>query len=201
MGPHPRMSETAAPPPSKLAQLVNSEECTVAAVQELLSAGEDPNGKDSEGWFFNTALIWAAVHDKVEVAKLLLDFKNIDANVILCDVDAKNASGNTALTMAAGGNTAAGNEKSAEMVQLLLNAAADVNLRNNRGGTALTAAAFVGNAKVVKCLLEAENIDLNAKENDDVNGPMLSRFPHYAKWVNYGGKNAYWTAKAAGKQE
>ena len=95
-----------------------------------------------------TALHWAAHHDDLETAKLLVDAK--------ADVKAANRYGVTPLSLACTN----GNEA---MVELLLDAGADPNAKLRGDETALMTAARTGKLGPVKALL-ARGADVNAKE-------------------------------------
>ena len=85
-----------------------------------------------------TALHWAAYHDDLETAKLLVDAK--------ADVKAANRYGVTPLSLACTN----GNEA---MVELLLDAGADPNARLRGDETPLMTAARTGKLGPVKALL------------------------------------------------
>lgn len=52
-----------------------------------------------------------------------------------------------------------------EMVQLLLEAGADINLQDEDGSTALMCATEHGHVDIVKSLLEHSDIDISLKDN------------------------------------
>ena len=135
-------------------------------IKALIDAGADVNVKNKRG---NTALMYAAgVNDNSEVVKALLD--------VGADVDVKDDHyGNTALMYAAmysGDDTLQDLRngfvdmvKNSEIVRALIEAGADVNVKNNRGNTALMYEAMSRkNPEIVKVLLEA-GAEVNA-END-----------------------------------
>lgn len=90
------------------------------AVEQHIAAGSDLNAKDPFGG--SSPLIIAAVFDKPEIAKVL-----IDAGAKL---DMKNNEGSTAI------HTAAFFCRT-DILQMLLDAGADKNIKNNFGSTAL----------------------------------------------------------------
>ena len=95
-----------------------------------------------------TALHWAAYHDDLETAKLLVDAG--------ADVNAANRYGVTPLSLACTN----GNEA---MVDLLLEAGADPNTTLRGDETALMTAARTGRLGPVKALL-SRGADVNARE-------------------------------------
>jgi ankyrin repeat protein len=107
-------------------------------VDELLAAGADPKIALPGG---DTVLAQAAWTSNVRIAKALLDHG--------ASVNAANAQGETALTMAP--------HKGADekMVRLLLDAGANPNAACNAGMTALISAAMSGDALAAEELLEA----------------------------------------------
>ena len=106
--------------------------------QEVLAAGADPN---FAGGARDTPLVVAAWYGDLKIAKILLG-RGVP-------VDGANYHDETAL-MAASQTCVDG-----KMVQLLLDAGADPNLRSNLGSTALMDAADNGNVLVIKQLLKA----------------------------------------------
>jgi len=137
--------------------------------QELLAAGADPT-ITSPGW--GTSLMVAAWRDDTKIAQLLLAHG--------APVNATNNNGETALMMAihtcwdgktgltAGDADAAKNNpdiqgrratftncRDGKMVQLLLDAGADPNIKTAKGYTALLGAAMEGNAAAAEALLKA----------------------------------------------
>jgi ankyrin repeat protein len=124
---------TNAAEPSALADAVEGR--ITAEVRKLLAAGADVNAAQVDG---TTALHWAAYHDDVETAGLLLRGG--------ARVDAINRYGMPALAQACINGSAA-------MVKLLLEAGADANAKLNGGETMLMVASRSGNLDVVKALL------------------------------------------------
>jgi Ankyrin repeats (3 copies) len=137
--------------------------------QELLAAGADPRFT-SPGW--GTSLMVAAWRDDTKIARLLLDHG--------APVNATNNNGQTALMMAIhscwdgktgltpeaaeaaknnpdiqGRRTTFENCRDGRMVQLLLDAGADPNIKTAKGYTALLGAAIEGNAAAAEALLKA----------------------------------------------
>jgi ankyrin repeat protein len=127
-----------------------------AAVRALLKEKADVNIAQGDG---STALHWAAYHDDLELAKLLI--------AAGADIKAKTRLGDlTALFMAAkNGN--------ASMITLLLDAKAEINSANANGTTPLMLAASSGSVDAVKVLLD-RGADMNAK--DITNGQTAVMF-------------------------
>ncbi|HLH38212.1 MAG TPA: ankyrin repeat domain-containing protein [Bryobacteraceae bacterium] len=118
-----------------------------AAVKSLLAQKVDVDGAQGDG---TTALHWAAFRDDLETAKILIQ---AGANVRVTTREG----GITPLIMAC-------TNGSAPMIQLLLNAGADVNQAKTNGTTPLMTAAASGSAEAVKILLD-HGADVNAKES------------------------------------
>ncbi len=115
-------------------------------VRRLLADRVDVNAGEIDG---TTALHWAAHHDNVAVAELLL---KAGANA-----RATNRYGATPLQLACTNGSAA-------MVDRLLGAGADPNTTMPEGDTVLMTAARTGNVAVVKALI-ARGANVNAKES------------------------------------
>lgn len=162
----------------------------VDVVKWLIGKGAYINVKGHDN---KTALIYASSKDKPEVVKVLLSIKDIDVNVI-CD----GIYGYSALTCAAScgyletikallssdkidinaldewdGKNAlmqAAGEGYLKIVELLLSAGADVNIKTKKctrpNNTALIYAARNGHIEVVKTLLSVKGININVKGCD-----------------------------------
>ena len=117
-----------------------------AAVRTLLSQHVDVDGSQGDG---TTAMHWAAFRDDLEMAKMLVQAgANVRATTREGDI--------TPLFMAC-------KNGSAPMVELLINAGADVNGVKSNGTTPLMEAAASGSAEAVKVLLD-HGANANAKE-------------------------------------
>jgi ankyrin repeat protein len=116
-----------------------------AGVRALLDRGVDVNQAQVDGM---TALHWAAYHDDLETAGLLVRTR--------ADVKAANRYGVTPISLACTNGDAA-------MVGLLLDAGADPNTRLGGGETVLMTAARTGKLGPVKALL-ARGAEVDAKE-------------------------------------
>lgn len=115
-------------------------------VRRLLAGGADANAAEIDG---TTALHWAAHHDNLPAADLLI---KAGASVQL-----RNRYGATPLLLASiNGST--------PMVERLLNAGADPNTAMPEGDTVLMTAARTGNADVVRALV-ARGADVNVRES------------------------------------
>ncbi len=108
-------------------------------LQTVLSQGADPNEQDRDG---RTPLIHAAIDNKVEFAKLLLES---DANV-----DAQDNLGYASLHYAA-------QNWFFEMAGLLIRYGAAIDLEDNNGNTPLGRATFAsqGRGELISLLLKA----------------------------------------------
>ena len=107
-----------------------------AAARMLLADGVSARTAEVDG---TTALHWAAHHNRLEIAGLLLDAGAV--------VDATNRYGVTPLALASLNG-------SAPMIARLLDAGADPNLPNPEGETPLMTAARTGNGEAIESLLE-----------------------------------------------
>ena len=118
----------------------------VDAIRALLAKRADPNAAETDG---TTALHWAAHHDDLAAADLLLE---AGANA-----RAANRYGVTPLWLACING-------SAPMIERLLNAGADPNTTMPEGDTALMTAARTGQVAAVRALL-TRGAQVNAQEN------------------------------------
>ncbi|MEG4169611.1 MULTISPECIES: ankyrin repeat domain-containing protein [unclassified Microcoleus] len=134
----------------------------VEAVIAAIQSGVNVNAIGSDE---NPALTIAAYWGRVAVVKLLLEHK-ADANCFTEDQH------ETPLTMAAQGaglarfshiTSVTTDDNQVAIIELLLAAGADVNVRTKKGWTALANAAVSGSIRAVKLLLEA-GADINAKD-------------------------------------
>jgi ankyrin repeat protein len=152
---YPETEETA------LLAAVRCPDTHAVVVELLLSVGADPNHKDRIGW---TPLMWAVSYgpaDRPEIVKSLLSAG--------ADVNARDGSRNTALMLAAAGNSAAlakslldagvdvdlASVKPATVVKLLLGAGADASAKNQSGETALDLARRKNQTEIVQLLKKA----------------------------------------------
>ena len=141
------MSATAAAaaPDQPLADAAQARD--VEAVRALLRDGSDVNAAQSDGM---TALHWAAYHENVEIARLLIDAgANLTATTRIGDL--------TPLFMSSSNGDA-------EITGLLLAAGADANSSGPGMTTALMVASASGSVETVKSLL-AKGADIDAKES------------------------------------
>ena len=134
-----------------------------SAVKELIESGADINILDNNG---NNALMWAAIKEQTDAVKVLIDaknnvFDNVNAVLILaagsCQKDAikeefninkQDIIGKTALMRTAyNGST--------DIVNMLIKAGADVNIKDNADGDALASAIDKNNTDVINILKNA----------------------------------------------
>lgn len=125
-----------------------------AAVRSLLNQGADVNAPQADG---ATALHWAAYHNNLELADVLLAAK--------ANPRAANREGATPLRLAAING-------SAPMIEKLLAAGADPNETSPYGETPLMFAARNGNPEALRVLL-ARGANVNAKENIRGTTPLM----------------------------
>jgi len=120
---------------------------------------EDINNKNTIG---NTVLILTSMFGGyVEIAKLLLEHKDIDVNI-------RNDEGNTALLYASIYHI--------KIVELLLEREdIDVNVQCNEGNTALHIAVYVNRIDTLKLLLEHKDINVNIRNNDGCTALIFAR--------------------------
>ena len=135
----------------------------LVAFKLFLEAGMDPN-TTAQIASNPSALMIAANHNRLEMAKMLIDKG--------ANVNSKDKNGSTALMFAisyeAGRNT--------ELIKLLLSKGADANVTNKEGSTALMVAIgsqTADSAEVVKLLLE-KGADVNAKSTKGVTALMVA---------------------------
>jgi ankyrin repeat protein len=132
----------------------------LAKVQQLLRQGADPNALIECG---KSPLMLAAMYGHRSVMEALLDAK---ADPNLCSEE-EFEEGQTALMYIASSFFAANR---AEVIQLLVDRGANVNLQNAKGQTALIVAG--SNTDAVKALIEV-GADLNLRDNHDNTAMML----------------------------
>ncbi|MEX2142876.1 MAG: ankyrin repeat domain-containing protein [Pirellulales bacterium] len=135
-----------------------------AKVRTLLEERVDVDQVQVDGM---TALLWAAYHDDLEMARLLLTAG--------ADVKAANRYGVTPLSLACTHGNAA-------LVELLLEAGADPNTTLRGGETALMTAARTGVLDAVKALL-SRGADVNAKERQEQTALMWAAAEGHADVV------------------
>jgi ankyrin repeat protein len=121
----------------------------VVVLGMLARSGIDINARDDAG---NTALMMAALNNRIATVERLLTVAGISVNV-------QNRDGDTALMMAASG----GYDGVADV--LLTVAALSVNVQNNEGNTALMFAADGGFVSFAESLLAASDIGVNLQNN------------------------------------
>jgi len=135
------------------------------AIAALLRQKADPNARQADGM---TALLWAAHHDDLALARQLI--------AAGADVTAANRYGVTALELACtNGN--------ADLVKLLLAHGADPNTTQRGGETVLMTASRTGRLEVVSHLLAA-GASVNAKEHRGQTAIMWAAAEGHAEVVD-----------------
>jgi ankyrin repeat protein len=170
----------------------------IETVKELLEAGADPKLRPGNAWsafglavrdgridivemfleheptaadkvYLGQMLRLAAIHDRKEIATLLLDNE--------AEIDARSEErGWTPLMFAAYDNNA-------DMVRLLLDRGADVNARNIYGWSILTVTARVGHLEIVQELID-RGAELNIKNEDGMTALMWAANEGHIDVVN-----------------
>ena len=138
----------------------------IAEVKRLLDSGANPNAEDDEG---ETALHWAAINGRLEIAKILLS-AGADINA------ADNYYGATALIYAA-------RDRHAEIVKLLLSTGTNPNVARDDGTTALMMAVFNKNVEIVKILLTA-GANPNATDEDGKTALYHAEWKRHAEVIS-----------------
>ena len=126
-------------------------------VQALLEAKADANARNKDGM---TPLMYASAGNNLEVAQTLLEAKNNTVDLL----------------------TAGSMGDNVQVVRALIDAKAEVNVRNRDGITPLMYASVGGNIEVVRALLEAR-ADVNAKDNDGMTPLMYASMGYNAEVV------------------
>jgi len=110
-------------------------------VRLLLDAGAEVNIQNNEG---KTALIWASQKGYIDIIRLLLE---VDANPNIIDY-----AGNTALIEASQMQSGRRDNRHIEIIRLLLDAGADLYIRNNEGMIAYDVALINYNYRIANLL-------------------------------------------------
>ena len=115
----------------------------IKIVRFLLDAGAEVNIQNNEG---KTALIWASQKGYIDIIRLLLE---VDANPNIIDY-----AGNTALIEASQMQSGRRDNRHIEIIRLLLDAGADLYIRNNEGMIAYDVALINYNYRIANLLGE-----------------------------------------------
>lgn len=143
-------------------------------VKAAIAKGIDINAIGSEG---QTALMYAANFVHIPVVQALID---AGSDLDILSEDGGLGEGMTALMHVAGSFFATG--KRAEVVKMLVDAGANVNLKGEEGFTALMRAAVAGYADSTKALIEA-GADLNLRDDNGNTAMMLAEDNSHSKIV------------------
>ena len=127
----------------------------MAIVKMLVEAGAEVSATDNKG---ATCLTMAVQHWHTETVRYLVGLKDVDVNSAV-DGDF------TALHWAITETYGTVGEGRAEMVQVLIDAGADVDTEDNTGRSPLHLASREGNMAIVKMLVEA-GADVSATDNE-----------------------------------
>ncbi|MBD1891287.1 ankyrin repeat domain-containing protein [Coleofasciculus sp. FACHB-SPT9] len=146
----------------------------VEAVKAAIEKGIDINAIGSNG---QTALMYAAHYVRIPVVQILID---AGAELDIVSEEDGLGEGKTALMHVAGSFFATG--KRAEMVKMLVEAGANINLKRKDGRTALMWAAMAGYADSTQALIEA-GADLDARDDEGNTAMMLAEGYRHPKIV------------------
>ena len=139
----------------------SAENGDIDRVRELLDSGVDPYSQNDDEL---TALIVAAYEGHIEVVELLFN-RGIDPNY-------QNDYGDIPLIYAATGHGQS--DERVDIIKLLLDHGALLNLRDSYGVDALMAAAFNGHIEIVELLLNrGANPNIRAHSGDDEGNTAL----------------------------
>lgn len=146
----------------------------VEAVKAAIEKEIDINAIGSNG---QTALMYAANYVRIPVVQALID---AGADLDILSEEDGLGEGKTALMHVAESFFATG--KRAEVVKLLVEAGANINLKGKDGRTALMLAAMAGYADSIQALIEA-GADLDAKDDNGNTAMMLAEGGRHPKIV------------------
>ncbi|MBD1896010.1 ankyrin repeat domain-containing protein [Coleofasciculus sp. FACHB-129] len=146
----------------------------VEAVKAAIEKEIDINAIGSNG---ETALMYAAHYVHIPVVQTLID---AGAELDILSEEDGLGEGKTALMHVAGSFFATG--KRAEVVKMLVEAGANINLKGKDGRTALMCAAIAGYADSTQALIEA-GADLDARDDDGNTAMMLAEGYRHPKIV------------------
>ena len=140
------------------------------SLKRLLSEGADPNHRVEWCNDGSPTLHQWALYAYVEAVQFLLDH-GADINIL----DNK---GRSALEYATGALNWSKTSKAEQVVKLIIQAGADVNVKSTLGFTPLMWAAQAGNLKITKLLIE-KGVNVDDTNNDGNNALHYARNPGY----------------------
>ena len=139
----------------------------LAVVKLLVKAGAGVRVTDNKGY---TCLIRASYHGHTETVRYLVGLPQVD-------LSNKNNHGCTALHCAA-------DQKHADVVEVLIDAGADIDMKDNMGGTPLHWTCRLGALDVMKLLVKA-GAGVGVTDNDGNTCLILAAYSGYTETVRY----------------
>ena len=136
-------------------------------VTKLVKAGADERARDTEG---NTCLIYAACFGHTDIVRYLVGLPEVNLNHQGC-------SSHTSLHLAVHG-------KHADVVQVLIDAGADIETRDDEGRSPLLVASLSGELTTVTKLVKA-GADVRATDNERNTCLILAVFEGHTDIVRY----------------
>ena len=143
----------------------------LTTVKMLVEAGADVRATTAEG---NTCLIFAAYHGYTYIVRFLACLPEVYLNQQGSDQHSNN---HTALHIAV-------QQKHADVVQVLIDAGADIEIRNNRGRSPLHLTSISGELTTMKMLVEA-GADVRATDAGRDTCLMLAAYSGHTDTVRY----------------
>ncbi len=149
-------------PLQMILQQGNSRPDLLTLTQMLLNGGADPNAVSGRGLTTLQAALNSGIANKIEVIKILMAH---GANPDIKDQSSGQTALHTILRLLADGGASFDEEEALELLELIISADTDLNIRNKRGKTPLAYAFFSGRKKVEKYLLAKGATDYGIKNN------------------------------------